>query len=107
MNNETNKWTIFNKKKKIKTLCDGKLVLSAPYDTSSLVPLFCPCCAYPMKSSEDSISFRKHGVCSACDNRWTNKPGIVWPDGPDKSSKEWAEYITQRTLTSRPVIVFK
>lgn len=100
-------WTTFGKEKKIKSMCNDKLVLVAPVDTTSIVPLFCSCCSFPMKNSEDSISYRKHGVCDNCDSRWTNKPGVSWPKGPDKLLKEWDEYIKYRIITSRPVIIFK
>ncbi len=102
-----NKWTTFGKEQKILSLHNDKIIIVAPTNTSLIVPLFCPCCEFPMQNSDDSISFRKYGVCNHCDNRWTNKPNISWPAGPNKNLKEWTEYIEYRYMTSKPVIVFK
>jgi hypothetical protein len=100
-------WILIGKDRKIKSMLNDKLILVAPADTSNVVPLFCPCCEFPMRSSEDGVSFRKQGVCSHCDNRWTNKPGVSWPAGPDKSSEDWETYIKYRNTLSKPVITFK
>lgn len=102
-----NTWQNIGNGKKIKSLLDGKLVLIAPEDNKSVVPLFCECCNYPMKTADDSISFRKYGVCNHCNERWTHKPGVEWPAGPDKSSNEWKEYLDLRSKTSKPIITFK
>lgn len=93
--------------KKIKVFFEGKIAVVAPKDMNNIVPLFCPCCDFPMKTSDDSVSYRKVGVCNKCDGRWTNKPNVEWPDGPNKSSKEWTQYINDRTIFERTVINFK
>ena len=100
-------WIKTGDSKKVKLLFGGKVAIVAPNDTSNIVPLFCSCCKFPMKDSDDSISYRKHGVCSKCDNRWTGKPGVTWPDGPDLSSDEWQKYIETRVLLEKPVINFR
>lgn len=93
--------------KKVKILFDGKVAIVSPEDTSNIVPLFCSCCEFPMKDSDDSISYRKHGICNKCDSRWTNKPGIKWPNGPDRTSEEWQKYIQKRAMLEKTVINFK
>lgn len=85
--------------------------------------LFCTCCEHPLKTMEDSMSFKKHGVCSWCDNRWTSSPGVEWKD-QDKYppalarsgyvykthldyAVEWKEYLDERLLLSRPKLTLK
>lgn len=95
--------------KEVKSLDGGKIVIVKPIDMTTIVPLFCYVCEFPMKTADDSISFRKHGVCSRCDGRWTNHRDVSWKEGklPDKSSEDWQEYITLRALLSRPLIILK
>ena len=100
-------WIIFGKERKIKTLLNEKLVIIAPVNTDDIVPLFCPCCDFPMKTSDDSISYRKQSVCAHCSDKWGSKESISWPVGPDKTKDDWKEYIELRSLRSRPTISFK
>jgi len=95
--------------KKIENLHDGKIVVVKPTDTSNIVPLFCHLCCYPMKTVEDSISYRKVGVCSYCDGRWTNDRRINLKENifPDKNWEEWAEYIEIRRISARSPISFR
>jgi hypothetical protein len=88
-----NEWQNIGNDKKIKTVLNGRVVVIAPTNTENIVPIFCSCCNFPMKTSEDSVSFRKYGVCEHCHNRWSNKPGVEWPTGPDKNSDDWKTYI--------------
>jgi len=101
------KWTETGNGKKIKVSTNGKVVTISPVNTSNIIPLFCHCCSRPMKTVEDGLSFRKVGVCHKCDERWTNKPNVIWPDGPDICSKEWEEYIHTRNLLEKPMLDFK
>lgn len=105
--NYMTKWIKSGNNKQIKILHGGEIAVIAPEDTSSIIPLFCFCCELPMKDSSDSISYRNNGVCGKCDDYWTNRPGINWPDGPDKESKEWENYLKERLLLESPVINFK
>jgi len=95
--------------KEILTYSNGKVVVVKYKDNSTTVPLFCKICEFPMKTMEDSISYRKHGVCSHCDNRWTNTRGVDWTSGtlPYKESEDWNEYINLRFISSKPIINFK
>ena len=96
-------------KKIIETLMNGQLVVVKPEDTSEIVPLFCKICAYAMKTLEDSIAYRKVGVCSKCDGRWTNDKRVNWEEGryPGRELEEWAEYITERGISARSPIIFR
>lgn len=100
-------WVETGNGRKMKMVANGKVVVVAPVDTDSIVPLFCPCCERPMKTSDDGLAYRKVGVCHKCDERWTNKPNITWPEGPDKTSAEWIEYLELRSLLEKPTLVFK
>lgn len=88
--------------KKIESLHEGKVVVVKPIDQSNIVPLFCHLCCYPMKTVEDSISYRKVGVCYHCDLRWTGDKRIDLSSKkyPDKDWEEWKEYIEIRAITA-------
>jgi len=62
-----------------------------------------------MKTLEDSLAHRKHGVCAHCDNRWTNNKSVSWPDGvmPDKTTEFWQEFIETRALYAKPILKLK
>lgn len=98
---------------RIKSFRDGKVVVIHSHENANkTTPLFCSCCNFPMKSPlDDAISFQKYGVCSKCDNRWTNFPKIDWEKEdfhPKVISPEfWEEYIAERQLLSKPIINFK
>ena len=100
-------WTETGDGHKMKLVANGKIAVVAPTDTSSVIPLFCPCCELPMKTSDDGLACRKIGVCHKCDERWTNKPGVVWPNGPDKESEDWDQYLELRSLLEKPTLNFK
>lgn len=95
--------------KKIESLHEGKVVVVKPADESNIVPLFCKLCCYPMKTIEDSISYRKVGVCSHCDGRWTNDRRVDWASDitPQKEWEEWVEYIEIRRISARSPISFR
>lgn len=94
--------------KEIQSLCGGALLLSKDKtQETSTVPVYCACCRFPMITMEDSLSFRKVGVCSKCDGQWTNFPGVDWSipgRGPKKDSLEWAEYMEIRALYAKPIL---
>lgn len=98
-----------NMEKEIISYCNDKVIVVKNKDDLTTVPLFCHVCEFPMRTMEDSISFRKHGVCSQCDNRWTFTKGVSWVSGvlPNKNSEEWSEYISLRDISSKPIINFK
>jgi tRNA(Ile2) C34 agmatinyltransferase TiaS len=103
-------WQNLNETQKMKTINNGKIIVIVAKDfEKTTIPLFCPVCELPMKSKEDGLSFRKHGCCEKCDNRWTDKPGIDWNNKkyPNKSSQEWVDYYIDRVILSRPIIKIK
>ena len=61
-----------------------------------------------MKSVEDSISYRKIGVCSHCDLRWSGDKRIDLSSGryPEKDWEEWSEYIQIRAVSARTPVRF-
>lgn len=95
--------------KEILSLENGKIIVIRPKDMSTIVPLFCRCCSFPMKTMDDSISYRKHQVCSKCDDRWTNDKKVDWKTAllPDKSSEDWIEYIELRAFYAKTIITYR
>jgi len=95
--------------KEIVSLENGKVIVVKPMDVSTIVPLFCKLCEYPMKTMEDSISFRKIGVCHYCENSWSKNKNCNIANGlmPNKETEEWLEYIIVRDIASKTIINFK
>jgi len=96
----------------IKSFQDGRVIVIVDESSNKPTPIFCDVCKFPMKNlSEDSQSFQKHGVCSRCDGRFTNYPGIDWNTEsaiPMNVAKDmWDDYMKERLLLSKPIINFK
>lgn len=93
----------------IEVLEDGKILIIRPADKSSLVPLFCSVCAFPMRTLDDSVAFRKHGCCDRCEMYWSGSKLGSWKDGwrPDSTTPDWQTYIQERKLLSRSLITLK
>ena len=91
--------------KNIQSLMNDKIVVITTKDyEKTTVPLFCPVCEFPMKTSDDSVSYRKTFCCFKCENRWFNNLTKQLKVA-DKDSEQWKEYIEERALLSR--IIFK
>ncbi len=96
----------------IESFQDGRIVVIRQNTCSVPTPLFCSSCKFPMKNLvEDPEAFKKHGVCSCCDGRFTNYPGVSWSDQSKHPSivatEFWNEYLEERRILSRSIINFK
>jgi hypothetical protein len=96
----------------IKSFQGGKVIVITDDSANKPTPIFCRVCDFAMKNlSEDSESFQKHGICSRCDGRFTNYPGVDWSSEhtlPANIAKDmWDDYIKERLLLSTPIINFK
>lgn len=93
----------------IEVLEDGKVLVIRPSDKSSLIPLFCPVCSFPMKTLNDTVAFRKHGCCDKCELYWSGSKLGTWKDGwrPSAETEDWAYYIAERKLLSRSLITLR
>ncbi len=109
MNQPTHEKQSGTASKELVSVAGGAILIIRPVDKAEIVPLFCGCCKFPMKTLEDSIAFRRHGVCSHCDNRWTNNRAVSWADGkwPDTTSEEWQEFIETRAFYAKPILNLK
>lgn len=91
---------------------NGKVVVVFDeFTKAQQVPLFCSVCNFAMKTIDDSISFREKGCCSKCDIYWSFKVGVDLSNPSLYPSKlfleEWKEYIKDREINSRPILIFK
>jgi hypothetical protein len=92
--------------KDIQSFMNDKIVVITTKDyQKTTVPLFCPICDFPMKTSDDSVSYRKNLCCFKCENRWLNNLTKKLQN-PDKESEIWKEYIEERALLSRTIFNF-
>jgi len=97
---------------KIETKSHGKIVIV--YDSNAKdmqIPLFCKECKFPMKTIDDSISFRAKGCCYKCDLNWSYVVEVDWKDATKHPSvvlnDQWTEYIKNRQIQTRPILIFK
>lgn len=92
----------------IKHLLGDKIVLILP-ENDKTTPLFCHICKFPMKTLEDSISFKKMGCCNLCELRWsTTKYGKLeegWVPGSD--TEGWEDYMSTRNIYFKRLINLK
>lgn len=95
--------------KSIESLHNGKVVIVKSTEQNNIVPLFCKLCCYPMKTIEDSISYRKVGTCSHCNNRWSSdkRVSLIENRYPNKQSPEWIEYMEIRRISAKSPIAFR
>jgi hypothetical protein len=93
-------WLPLDKNRVTKFLNNGKVLVIRPKDKEAVVPLFCPLCKFPLKTSEDVMSFRECGGCYPCDLRWIK---------PKRETKGelWEEYLVEREQRSKPNITFE
>lgn len=84
---------------------NGKILIVKPEEDYG-TPLFCKVCDFPMKTIDDSFSYRKVGCCSKCDNRWGSHKSGKLNEGwtPDKTTEEWSEYIEDRISMGKHLI---
>ena len=92
----------------IKDLCNGKVISISPIDRELIVPLFCPLCEFPMKTSDDSIAYTQCKTCDRCKNKWENVKNVdlLEKKYPDKTSELWKEYLEVRAFQARPIFKF-
>jgi hypothetical protein len=84
----------------MKVVAEGKILVIRPADTTTVVPLFCPLCAFPMQNSDDSIAFRKKQCCDKC---------LLFCRG-DKAQlplEQWEEYLEERQNRAKPLFKLK
>ncbi len=93
----------------IKELFGGKIIVISPEADNNFVPLFCRVCKFPMKTLEDSVSYRKVRCCNHCDMRWGSSKQGRLEDGwtPEKTTEDWQEYIKDRIIYFKHLINLK
>ena len=113
MTSTTNyEWLSLDEHRETAFLEAGKIILVKPKDKSVIVPLFCPLCEFPMRTSEDSMTFRDSGVCHHCDLKWIRPFDLKhWTPQSRHLSEympvQWEKYIEQRKLLSKPTMSFR
>jgi hypothetical protein len=91
----------------VSSLEGGKIIIIAPKDyEKTRTPLFCPLCEYPMKTMEDSMSYRSLGACEHCEKRW-KKSRLIKNVEKLKKHKSFHEYLLIRAISARPIFNLK
>jgi hypothetical protein len=72
-------WSSIGNDKEAKFLHGGKLVLIKPLGFS--VPLFCEICKCPMRTIDDTLSYRIHQCCHYCAIQWADSAYFEWDKG--------------------------
>lgn len=106
-NTPTAPWLSLDDNRLTRFLGDGKVIAVKPKNMDAVVPIFCPLCEFPNRTSDDSSAFREGGVCYACDIRWRRPYLDRWNnEGWRPSGQEWQAYLDNRELLSKPGISF-
>lgn len=78
-------WKQYSGKRLVKQ--HSNYIVVKPEDAGEPTAIFCPVCEFPMKDSDDSISFQENSCCKLCELRWAIPNKEKWKDGwrPDQS----------------------
>lgn len=95
-----NSWSPFDSYREMKIVSDGRILVIRPSDTTTVVPLFCPLCEFPMQNSDDSIAYRKLQCCDKC---WSFARGSKNELPPE----QWEEYLKERQNRAKPLFILK
>lgn len=89
--------------------CESGLVIIRATDHQEVIPLFCPCCSYPMKTQEDFLCYRELKCCELCNITFAKTNMDNWNNGwrPDKTTELWKEFLFKKDLSSRRQVSFK
>lgn len=93
-------WSPFDSFREMKVVADGKVIVIRPSDSTTVVPLFCPVCAFPMQNSDDSLAYRKKQCCDKC---WTFCRGSK----DELPEEQWEEYLLEREIRAKPLFNLK
>lgn len=85
---------------------NGKIVVVRPLNCM-VVPLFCPICKFPLKTSDDSSSFRTFECCAKCTFKFVAPNKEKWESGWRPDNEELVEYIQSRELLEKPLLILK
>jgi hypothetical protein len=98
--NENGSWSSFDSYREMKVVANGKVLVVRPSDKTTVVPLFCPVCEFPMQNSDDSIAFRKKQCCNKC---------LLFCRGDrnELPPEQWEEYLLERQNRAKPLFNLK
>ena len=94
----------------MKSMSNDKIIVIAPTDLKKIVvPLFCPLCTYPMKTKEDSASYRNIGCCEICEMRFGTAIKVEKKTFLEitREHQAWSEYLKDRLNRSKNLIKLK
>jgi hypothetical protein len=89
------KWRQINRGRTIADHPDGFFVVK-PKVMDAIVPIACPICSLLMKTSDDSLAFRRFKCCDSCAARWAESRPDAWDEGWRPSKEEVAESVKIR-----------
>lgn len=93
--------------KEMKILENGKLVIVKPINHSPVTPLFCPVCEFPMKTSDDAVSYKTYKSCYECGIHFAHPNLEKWKTGWRPTPEELSKYKLEKELVSIPVLKLK
>ena len=96
----TDSWIPFDSYREMKLVANNKILVIRPSDASTIVPLFCSLCSFPMKTADDSIAYRKKQCCDKC-LLFCRGDRTAFPE------EQWQEYLQERQNSAKPIIKFR
>lgn len=98
--NENGSWSSFDSYREMKVVLNGKILVVRPSDKTTVVPLFCGLCEFPMQTSDDSIAYRKRQCCNKC---------LLFCRGNKEElpEEQWKEYLLERQNMAKSLLNLK
>lgn len=90
-----NKWKKISRGRCLMRHPDDFYVI-VPEDDSVFVPFECPVCFLPMRTADDSVTFREIGCCEECKLRWAESRLDEWKSGWRPTRDEVDESVQAR-----------
>jgi len=79
-----------------KTTDVNDIRIIVPLEGYDPVPMFCGICDFPMRTSDDLLSFRKFECCEGCMLEWAEARQIEWKNGWRPQEEAVEQYRKER-----------
>lgn len=92
---DTLKWRQINRGRLIAEHPEGFFIVK-PEVMDTIVPIGCPICSLLMKTSDDSLAFRRFQCCDSCAARWAESRSDEWKEGWRPKEEDVLENVSVR-----------
>ena len=91
----------------MKILEQGKVIVIKPTVHFTVVPLFCPVCQFPMKTSDDSSAYKTYECCDLCGLTFASGNKEKWFAGWRPAEDVLKPYKAEKELLKKPLLIIR